>query len=259
MNKKKLALPIITLVLSVIAGTLMLVFTTSFVYNFYENRSFETPEYKTKIDKFEVVKRSGKFAQTAYKIEPNYSNLFAVKSVYDLNYAVHCGIFPDDDNNIADYLNKMPSDFTEKSVEYSKKYYDYLFEHYDQKKEYDSLADGKFMSFSIGNLPIELIFHYSDYITALYLNGQKDEVRRLVDEVLNNCDSYEHAYYIVYGLEDFVYLVHNTETDKDFQKWMLDAELRLTEEYNKKAVKEYQYENFFAREIDGIQFYKPFE
>lgn len=254
MNKKNSVLPVSTLVLSVMAGMLMLVFTTSFVYNFY-SITYDTLKYKTEIDYFDVVNRSGKFAEIAYKIDPSYSNLFVVSHLYDPTRVVHYINYLDD----KDCLNKLPSDFTEKSVEYSKIYYDYLLDYYEQSKVNDSLPNINSLTYTIGTEQQVLFGYYSDYITALYLNGQKDEARKLVDEVINNYSSYEDAY-VSYGLIDFVYLVHNTETDKDFQKWMLDNELRLTEEYNKKAIKEYQFENFYIQwnREDHTQDYKPF-
>lgn len=258
MKKKYLIFPVVALVLSVLAGIIMLVFTTSFVYEFHACRSYEDVENNPKYDYFGVVNKSGKFTQLAYKIEPNFSNLYVLRKLYSpymvVFYINYC------DESYKEEINKLPSDFYEKSIEYSKLYYDYLLENYDLKQKYSDLSNN--VMIVVGGEKQELLSCRCDYINALYLNGQKDEARRLVEETLENFDSYDDpAISVTYGLIDFVYLVHNMETDKEYQKWMLETERKLTKEYNKRAIAERRFDNFYREwnpdETPGT--YKPFK
>ncbi len=259
MKKKYLIFPVVAIALAFLAGMIMVVFTTSFVYEFRACRSHDYSDIKQKYDYFDVVNKSGKFAQFVYKIEPNFSNLYVLNNIYSPTIATLYINYAQESNK--EELNRLPSDFYEKSAEYSKLYYEFLVDNYEYKEKCTNRSNQ--IPIPVGGKVQELLIERCNYINALYLNGQKDEARKLVDETIENYDYYNSfaKAIVTFELTDFVFTVHNMETDKEYQKWMLDTERILTQKYNK-AVKEEHRVNDFYREYNSDEYfgiYKPFK
>ncbi len=92
----------------------------------------------------------------------------------------------------------------------------------------------------------------SNYIVSLYLDGQKEEAQRVVNEYVNNLPEDKSMCQI--PVFAFSNTVHDLEKDIDYQKWLVDVEKKITEEYYKAFPEKDEVDNMFTRS----EYYKPF-
>lgn len=234
MNKKKYIMPSIIIVVSAILLVITLVFSTNFVFCTGLN-SFNA----------ERIEKSLPFSELAYKISPCYSNL---RGLYD-SYNCFRYYSPYEENSTAD-MDKVPEDYYKKCIEYSKKMYEY----YSNNPEAYKSNQNASPSFDVAypTQGIALATAISDYIVSLYLDGQKAEAQRVVNEYVNNLPEDKSMCQI--PVLAFSKTVHDLEKDIDYQKWLVDVEKKITEEYYKAFPEKDAIDNMFTRSED----YKPF-
>lgn len=246
MKKKKLILPSVILAVSVVLIAVMLVFTTDFLFYFRLNGS--NKNNKGILD----VRKVSDFA---YKVNPTYSNLLACKGCYSYQ------IYFDADDLDSSYPNSvnMPKEFYAKGAEYAEKVYNYHLTHKDAyrgPKENSNFDPWGVAYLSYGQA---LAGNYSEYIVSLYLSGEKEKSRKLVDEFVNgykenpNIDASSRSIY----LHDYVNTLHRLEKDRDYQEWIVEIEKKCTKLYyesNPDAIE--KVENMFVRDED---YYIPFD
>lgn len=235
MNKKKYIMPSIIIVVSAILLVITLVFSTNFVFCTGLN-SFNA----------ERIEKSRPFSELAYKISPCYSNLHGLYDTY--RYTRYYS--PYGENGIS-YTGEAPEGYYEKCAEYSKKMYEY----YKANSEAYKSNQNSNPSFDVAypTQGIALAGAISNYIVSLYLDGQKEEAQRVVNEYVNSAPVDESMCHI--GVFDFLNTVHDLEKDINYQKWMVEIEEKITEEYYKAFPEKDEVENMFT---DGEN-YKPFD
>ncbi|MBR2455050.1 MAG: hypothetical protein IKB36_03250 [Clostridia bacterium] len=236
MNKKKYIVPSIVLIVSVILLVLTLMFTTTFIFC-------------TGLNTFnaERIEKSMPVSEFAYKISPCYSNLRALYDSYD------CFRYydPYEENSTVNMV-KAPEDYYKKCIEYSKKMYEY---HSANPEAYKSNQNSN-PSFDVAYFSQEqaLIDARINYMVSLYLDGQKEEAQRVVNEYVNNLPDNKSLCAI--AIMPFSNTVHDLENNVDYQKWMVEVEKKITKAMNEaNPESEDKIENNFTRGA----YYKPFD
>ena len=236
MNKKRYIVPSIVLSVSVILLVATLIFTTSFVFCSGLN-TFNSKR----------VEMSMPLSELAYKISPCYSNL---RALYD-SYNCFRYYSPYDEKDAFD-MGDVPEDYYKQSMKYSKLMYEYYEanpEAYKSNPNSSSSFDAAYMSQSQALASI-----MADYIVALYLDGQKGETQRVVNEFVNNLPDDKTMYSVV--IIPISNTVHDFEEDVDYQKWMVEVEEKITKAYyDSTPDAENKTDNFFMRS----EYYKPFD
>lgn len=228
MNKKRFIIPSIVLSASVILLILTLVFTTSFVFCTGLN-----------IFNGEIIEKSMKITEFAYKISPCYSNL---RALYD-SYSIFRYYDPyGEDGTVV--ISQAPEGYYKKCAEYSMKMYEYYLAN---PKAYRSNQNAN-PSFDAAYLSQEhaLADAISHYVTSLYLDGQKEEAQKVVNKYVKNLPDDEPTIFMSFNC--FVVTVHNLEKDIDYQKWMFEVEKKITEaHYAGNSTEEDKLESAFTR------------
>lgn len=240
MKNKKMILPSIVLSVSAVLLVLTLLFTTSFVFC-------------TGLNTFNLnrMEKSGNITEIAYKISPSYSNLQSVYCIY--NYSRY---YDHEDDFVTD-RGEMPENYFKKCIEYSKKMHEYYLtnpEAYKGRQNSHSSFDVAYAS--QGHALTET---FSNYIVALYLEGQKTEAQIEADKFLKDFSkdfSNDKMAPVMAPFYGYVMTVHDLEEDPDYQKWMVDFEEKVTKAfYEANPDAENKCENLYARSAS----YKPFD
>ncbi len=235
MNKKRFIVPSIVLSVSVVLLVITLVLTTSFIFC-------------TGLNTFngERIEKSVPFSEIAYKINPCYSNLRALFDSYN------CFRYydPYEENSTAD-MDKAPEDYYKKCIEYSKKMYEYYLAN---PKAYRSNQNAN-PSFDVAYLSQEhaLADALSQRVISLYLDGQKEEAQKLINEYFNNLPADKSL--CVVAIASFSNTVHDLEDDVNYQKWMVEVEEKVTKAYYEAFPEKDEIDNMFTRGA----YYKPFD
>lgn len=241
MKHKKLIASSIILVVSVVLSISMLLFTTNILFC-----------YNLNILNFEGMIKCGKITEIAYKINPTYSNLRALSDTY--SYYIYYE--PYDENGVS-YLDRatMPEDYYKKSAEYAKEMYDY---YYNNPTAYKGNINGHtYLESGYLSQDQALAENFSKYVISLYLDGQKEKSQKEINEFIAEFSvTPHHDIFYTSSTMSYVITVHNLEKDEDFQKWMVETEKKLTEEYYKSNPDNRdKIENIFARS----EFYREFD
>lgn len=236
MNKKKYIVPSIVLTFSAILLVLTLMFTTTFIFC-------------TGLNTFnaERIEKSMPFSELAYKISPCYSNL---RALYD-SYNCFRYYSPYDEDGIS-YMGDAPEDYYKNCVKYAKLMYEY----YSANPTAYKSNQNSNPSFDVAYMSQEhaLASVLSDYIVSIYLDGQKEEAQRIVNEYVDNLPDDPSMYSLT--IMSFSNTVHDIEDDVDYQKWMVEIEKKITKAINETNPKsEDKIENNFTRGA----YYKPFD
>lgn len=244
MKKKNLILPSVIFAVSVVLIVVMLLFTTSFLFYYNLNR----------LDKkgYEGIVNCRKVTELAYKINPSYSNLQACQDTYFYRlYFDPCGY-----TDIVLDANSMPKDFYAKSVKYSKEMYHFYLTNkdaYSGSKDSNSYLDIGYMSYDHA-----IASSLSDYAISLYLNGEKEESRKIIDEYFERTEKSEAdsvTMNMAY-MHNYVYTLHRLEKDRDYQEWIVETEKKFTAlHYKIVSDIDGKPENIFAKS----EFYIPFD
>lgn len=204
MKKKSLIFPIIMLVLSMISGMFLLVFTTDFVFDFYANRE----DIESLIKKAPVLELS-------YKINPTVQTMYSLSEVYNAYHAVQ---FTGDEVKV----EAVPDGFYEKCVRYQKLVYDYVnsdsYKHL--KTDSDPFAPIHPVEYN------EKVMVGKDYALALYMSNQKEEAKRIIGNIINDTDNENDKKYI--WLRSYFYIVCEFEKDEDYLNWLEETESKIT-------------------------------
>lgn len=267
MKKKCLILPSVMLVIAVLAGAFMMVFTTSFVFNLKENYSYAccsiennfgdnlSESENTLLKSYADCYRQGnELFKIIYKINPNFSNLSGASNIYNTNTLLLT--FNEFENGLEEVLKVLPEDYPEQCLKWNKTYYEYVKNNYNEfyNNQHNSL--GAFDAYPVCSKENIIIQAKVGYLTALYLNGQKEEAQKEVEEILRDYKDIEPNL-SSYFISEFVFLVHNVETDKAYQEWMLSKEYEFTQIVNSR-INDDKYGNFYEEfEVDKDS-YKPF-
>lgn len=248
MKKKYLVFPIVTLSLSVIATLIMLVFTTSFAYDIGYNYQFLT-------NNIIEINRAYRIMEKAYEIEPSYSNYEKMNELYDIqNVLAYSKIY---NVSIEESLARFPSDYLEKNEKWTRTRMERLENEDDGIRRFEALSGGAFRTaiFAGPNTARDCYNKFNSAI-VLYLNGKKEESKVLVEKTIDEYDNdTSFPYYSL--LYDYVYTVHQLETDKDFQIWMVNYEEELTQRLKEKNPNTTVEKNMFLELFSDN--YKPFE
>ena len=236
MNKKKYIVPTIVLTVSAILLVLTLMFTTTFIFC-------------TGLNTFnaERIEKSMPFSELAYKISPCYSNL---RALYD-SYNCFRYYSPYDEDGIS-YMGDAPEDYYKNCVKYAKLMYEY----YSANPTAYKSNQNSNPSFDVAYMSQEhaLASVLSDYIVSIYLDGQKEEAQRIVNEYVDNLPDDPSMYSLT--IMSFSNTVHDIEDDVDYQKWMVEIEKKITKAINEtNPESEDKIENNFTRGA----YYKPFD
>lgn len=236
MNKKKYIVPSIVLTFSAILLVLTLMFTTTFIFC-------------TGLNTFnaERIEKSMPFSELAYKISPCYSNL---RALYD-SYNCFRYYSPYDEDGIS-YMGDAPEDYYKNCVKYAKLMYEY----YSANPTAYKSNQNSNPSFDVAYMSQEhaLASVLSDYIVSIYLDGQKEEAQRIVNEYVDNLPDDPSMYSLT--IMSFSNTVHDIEDDVDYQKWMVEIEKKITKAINEtNPESEDKIENNFTRGA----YYKPFD
>lgn len=244
MKKKYFIIPIVAIVLAVLTGLFISLFTTPVLAYITENNNkgyhvvyhddgSETYEYD---DWFYTVKKVGKIAQFAYKLNPSQENLETLAGLYNPNFYIS-GTYKG---------NTPPSDFLKNSVKYSKLMVESKFS--PGESTYAVSVDSGERIFLTGNRV--------KYAMALYLDGQIEESKK---EILDLTSKIDNAFkkdgidtfnsYL--GLRDYFYLVYSTTENPTLKKWVLDTE----KEIEQKARKNEKLNGYISR--NGYMFSNP--
>ena len=237
MNKKKYIVPSIVLTFSAILLVLTLMFTTTFIFC----TGFNTFNA-------ERIEKSIPFSELAYKISPCYSNL---RALYD-SYNCFRYYSPYDEDGLS-YMGDAPEDYYKKCAEYAKLMYEY----YSANPTAYKSNQNSNPSFDVAYMSQEhaLASVLSDYMVSIYLDGQKEEAQRIVNEYVDNLPGDQSMYSLT--IMSFSNTVHDIEDDVDYQKWMVEIEKKITKAYYDATPEaENKTENFFMRDKE---YYKPFD
>ena len=243
MKKKYYIIPIVAIVLAVLTGLFISLFTTPVLAYITENNSphAEIPHSDGSItyeydDWFYTVKKVGKIAQFAYKLNPSQENLENLAGLYNPNIYVsgtHNG-------------NTPPKDFLKNSVKYQKLMVE------------SKLSPGESTyAVSVENGErIFITFNRVKYAMALYLDGQIEESKK---EILDLASKIDNAFkkdgvetFSAYlSLRDYFYLVYSTTENVTVKKWVLDTEAEI----EKQAAKSNRLSEYIERQ--GYLFSNP--
>lgn len=235
MNKKRFIVPSIVLSVSVVLLVITLVLTTSFIFC-------------TGLNTFngERIEKSMLFSEFAYKINPCYSNL---RALYD---SYNCFRYYDpygEDGTVV--ISQAPEGYYKKCAEYSMKMYEYYLAN---PKAYRSNQNSN-PSFDVAYLSQEhaLADALSQRVISLYLDGQKEEAQKTLNEHLSEPFKEKTEVYLTFL--GFVVAVHDLEDDVNYQKWMVEVEEKITKAYYEAFPEKDEVDNMFTRGA----YYKPFD
>ncbi len=222
MKKKYYIIPIVAIVLAVLTGLFISLFTTPVLAYITENKS-PSNEIKDEQgytlyydyeDWFYTTKKVGKIIRTAYKLNPSMENLDAVCSLYSTDWYIkgtHKG-------------NTPPIDYLKNCVKYAKIYYES--EYVDGEDPYavpsSSFTDNPIFMFH--KMPRGL-----EYAKALYLDGQTEESQKIFEEVLKGLDTnnmHDCRMFVMLS-KGYLYLVYSSTENVTLKQWILETEAEL--------------------------------
>ncbi len=212
MKRRYIVIPVTALVLALLIGVFVTVFTTPLSAYLCESNDYteyvkddgtvviETNDY------FYTSKKVGKIMQTAYKLNPSQENLDALVMMYSAKLYIdgkHRG-------------NTPPADYLKNCVKYQKIFYE---------SEYNE-EEGMF---AVGCGDMVALLHNVgkgvDYAKALYLDGQIDESKKIMEEVLGMITPDDNVALTL--IKDYYYLVYSTTESVTLKQWVLEKEAQL--------------------------------
>lgn len=264
MKNKKLILPVMVLLVSTLCAAFMLLCTTDFAFCLLANRE----------QSIDIHGKENILIDTAFKLEPNYTNMQAAAKWYASYNIIKCDSAKTEDNEVCkDYyvfndLAKSES-YMSKCVNAQKTLRDYYLNRKESEKLPNNLApfaetypvysDNERLAFA------PLLFASSEYAIALYANGDKEESMAVVEDLIERAKkldenhNYEQgrspACYMLVILDSYIMIVHsNNETNKDFQNWLLEKEKEITTLAYNNMFDGKETENAFENDVHYVPF-----
>ena len=226
-SKKRIALPLIVIAISLCAIVAICVFTTPLVYYLYEAKYTYADGETEAPSSFDMANKIGKICETVYKVHPSLDNLQRVYQCYSTGFVYFDGIYKGE---------QAPEGYLEKSLKYAKLRYE---------TEFDEEAEKKYAAVPVAeNYEKQWrISNGADYMTALYLNGKKDEAMRLYEKIASTINEKDMERPVYGVFKSFFYLVYSDAKDDTQRNWVLEKEAV----FDKNARQKESYDKYFSK------------
>lgn len=212
-KKRRVAIPLIIIAVCLCLIVVVTVFTTPVVYIIYENTyTYEDGETEVPYN-FEANRKIGWITETVYKTRPTLYNLQIVDGMYNMRHYLRAVY----------YGNETPEGYVEKSLKYSKLLYE---------TEYDANTKSYYaIPVGVDTKDYWKIQTSYDYMLALYVHGDIDEMKRVCDETITlmqqNTDG-KH-YFFANNFKDLFYLILAESKDEALKAWVLEKEIQIND------------------------------
>lgn len=213
-KKRRIAVPLIAIAVSLCLIIVVTVFTTPVVYMAYSAYYRYGDEVEAP-DTFFFTKKAGKISEIVYRIHPSYDNLAIVYGCYDIgNYII--GAYNGEE---------IPEGYLEKSLKYAQLM---------SELTYEDICTSKFVAVPLvdqyydKDKSLKLIYSV-DYINALYISGKIDEAKRVAEEsvAILTSGAIQHIYYN--NIKEAFYYIYATAGDEGLKQWVLEQEAKIDE------------------------------